>query len=182
MPRKSGAEMPMDARGMDLEALRTVPYVARKRGSATIEFAVAAIAFLSFVFGMIDSARFLYAYEFLTFAARSGARYAMVRGSTCASTNGDAWCGSAAGATAAQIQTFVQGLNLPGIDPSSLTVNTTSTFVWPATGAGCNSANGINSAGCPVLVQVQYPYLSTIPFVHIRTFTLTASSQMVISQ
>jgi Flp pilus assembly protein TadG len=143
------------------------------------------MVFLAFVFGTIDFARFLYAYEFVTFAARAAARYAMVRGATCASTNGSAWCGTggpAGGASAAQIQTFVRGMNLPGIDPSSLTINTTITFVWPATGAACNSTNGINFPGCPVQVQVSYPYVSSIPFVHITTFTLYATSEMVISE
>jgi len=137
------------------------------------------MVFLTFLFGIIDFARALYAYEFVTYAARSGARYAMVRGSACALTNGNTWCGSASGASAAQIQTMVQSLNLPGIDPSQITVNTT----WPGvTGSGCNTANGTNSAGCPVQVQVQYPYASTIPFFRVATLTLTATSQMVISQ
>lgn len=179
--------MPINAAGIGVEALRTAPYGARKRGSALIEFAVASMVFLAFVFGTIDFARFLYAYEFVTFAARAGARYAMVRGATCASTNGSAWCGTggpAGGASAAQIETFIKAMNLPGIDPgpSGLTMNKTITFVWPATGAACNSANGINYPGCPVQVQVSYPYVSSIPFVHITTFTLYATSEMVISE
>jgi len=167
----------MDASRNDAEALRTVTNRARKRGSQVIEFAVASMVFLAFLFGIMDFARALYAYEFVTYAARSGARYAMVRGNACALLNGSTWCGSASGASAAQIQTFVQGLNLPGINPSQLTVSTT----WPATGSGCSSPP-TNSPGCPVKVQVQFPYSSTIPFVRITTLTLTAASQMVISQ
>jgi Flp pilus assembly protein TadG len=189
MRAEGGAKMPINAAGIGVEALRTAPYGARKRGSALIEFAVASMVFLAFVFGTIDFARFLYAYEFVTFAARAGARYAMVRGATCAVTNDTAatpnWCGSggpAGGVSALQIQTFVQGMNLPGIDPSNLTINTTITFVWPATGVACNSTNGINFPGCPVQVQVSYPYVSSIPFVHIKTFTLYATSEMVISE
>jgi hypothetical protein len=143
------------------------------------------MVFLAFLFGTIDFARLFYAYEFVTFAARSGARYAMVRGATCSLTNGTAWCGSggpAGGANEAKIQTFVQGMNFPGINQGSLTMNTTRTFVWPGTGAGCNAANGINFPGCPVQVQVRYPYVFSIPFVRIPALTLTATSEMVISQ
>jgi Flp pilus assembly protein TadG len=177
--------MPINAAGIGVEALRTAPYGARKRGSALIEFAVASIVFLAFLFGTIDFARLFYAYEFVTFAARAGARYAMVRGATCASTNGSAWCGTggpAGGASALQIQTFIQGMNLPGINPSVLTMNQTIVFVWPATGAACNSANGINYPGCPVQVQVRYPYVFSIPFVSVPNLTLTATSEMVISE
>lgn len=153
----------------------------RQRGSQTIEFAVAALAFLAFLFGVIDSARALYAYEFLTWAARAGARYAMVRGNQCTLINPSTWCnpsgGSTTGATNSDIQSYVQRQNLPGINPSALVV----TASWPGTGTGCNS-NSPHSPNCPVLVIVQFPYQSSIPFLRVTTFNLTAASEMVISQ
>jgi Flp pilus assembly protein TadG len=185
MRAKRGAEMPIDTSGIEPGKLPSVKNRARERGSAIIEFAVTSIAFLAFLFGIIDTGRAIYVYEFVTYAARAGARWAMVRGSQCSALNPNAWCEPASsattGATAADIQTYVRTLNLPGIQASALTVNQTSTFVWPATGAGCNSTT-INSPGCPVQVQVSYPYQSTIPFFRITTLTLRASSEMVISQ
>jgi len=168
----------MDTFEIDVGARGTTTSRARKRGSELIEFAVASLVLLAFLFGIIDFGRVFYSYEFVTYAARAGARYASVRGSACQSTNGATWCGTAAGATAAQIQTYVQSLNLPGIDPSALTATTT----WPTTGASCNTSNPSNSPGCPVKVLVQYPYLSSIASVRVTTLTLTANSQMVISQ
>jgi len=166
--------MRIDACGTNAGAQGTARNRARKRGSAIIEFAVAAMVFLAFLFGIIDCARAFYAYQFVTYAARSGARWAAVRGTTCPTTNGVTWCGSSNGATTGEVQTYVQGLNLPGIDPSQITVTTS----WPS-GNGC--AGDPNSPGCPVKVVVQYPYLSTIPFFRIATLTLTAQAEMTIS-
>jgi len=176
-----GAYMRMGSSGIEAKALRTLTTRARQRGSQVIEFAVTSLVFLALLFGIIDTGRALYAYEFITYAARAGARWAMVRGSNCSALNPASWCepaGSATtGATAADVQTYVQSLNLPGIQPSGLAVTPT----WPATGTGCN-ATITNSPGCPVKVVVQFPYISTIPFVRITTLTLTAISEMVISQ
>ena len=174
--------MRMDIYGIETYALRGTAGAARKRGSAVIEFALSSLVFLAFMFGIIDFARAAYTYEFVTYAARSGARWASVRGSTCAATNGDAWCdpatSSASGATQADVQTYVQSLNLPGISPTQITA----TVTWPQTGDACNTSSAVNSPGCPVKVLVQYPYSSSIPFIWIKTITLTADSEMVISQ
>jgi len=168
---------------MEVHAPRTVANGARKRGSALIEFALSSMFFLAFLFGIMDFARAVYAYEFVTYAARSGARWAMVRGSSCAVLNPASFCepagGATTGATGADIQTYVRSLNLPGIDPSQITINTSASYLWPGGGSGCSSGN---SPGCPVKVLVQYPYASSIPFLRIKTITLTADSEMVISQ
>jgi Flp pilus assembly protein TadG len=154
----------------------------RKQGSAVVEFALAFLVLMAFLFGVIDFCRAVYTYEFVTYAARTGARWAMVRGNQCYLANPASWCepaGSAStGATSADVQTFVQSLHLPGIAGHLISV----TAKWPATGSTCVSANGSNSPGCPVQVIVQYPYSSQIPFVRIKIITLTADSQMVISQ
>ena len=150
----------------------------RKRGSAVVEFALAAIILFAFMFGIMDFCRAVYAYEFVTYAARQGARYASVRGSqSCqngVSSPTNPFC-----ATATQIQTYVQSLNLPGIDPGQITANT----LW-YTGTGCPTGTGVpvNSPGCPVKVVVAYNYSSSIPFLRVATITMRASSTMVISQ
>lgn len=150
-----------------------------RRGSAAVEFAVASIILFAFMFGIMDFCRAVYAYEFVNYAARQGARYAMVRGAVSCPpfvTAGVSHCN----ASATDIQNFVKSLNMPGIDPSQITINTTSTYVWPGTGPGCTG--GGNNPGCPVKVLVSYNYFSSIPFIRIRTLTLRSSSMMVISQ
>jgi Flp pilus assembly protein TadG len=182
MPGENGAEMRIHTSRVHVHAVRAATSRARKRGSGLIEFVLASSIFLAFLFGIIDFCRAVYAYEFVTYAARAGARWAMVRGNQCSLANPASWCepasGATTGATAADIQTYVRSLNLPGINPSQITATTT----WPTTGSGCISANGSNSPGCPVKVLVQFPYASSIPFVRMTTLTLTAESQLVISQ
>ena len=182
--------MRIDASKVDVHVLRKANIWARKRGSAVVEFALVSIVLLSLLFGIMDFCRAVYAYEFVTYAARAGARWAIVRGSTCATNlpSNTAWCypggtSNNGGATTADIQKYVQNLHLPGIPGHLITVTTS----WPATGTACPaSASGStspkNSPNCPVQVIVQYPYSSQIPFIRIKIITLTADSQMVISQ
>ena len=131
------------------------------RGQAYAEFALVATAFLMILFAIINFARAVYAYSFVSYAAREGTRYAIVHGG-----NGPTPPGMA---TASDVQSFVAN-ELHGLDPSKLTVNTT----W--------SDPGNESAGSTVTVQVEYDFAFSSPFLPPMTFPLKASSQMVISQ
>lgn len=184
MPVSAGADMRIHTSRLDDNPLRTRTSVTRRRGSAVVEFALSSIVFMAFLFGIIDFCRAVYTYEFVTYAARAGARWAMVRGNQCFLANPASWCDPAGssnnGATNADIQTYVQSLHMPGIAAHSIKV----TANWAATGSYCPSATTTpnNSPGCPVEVIVQYPYTSQIPFIHVKIVTLTADSTMVISQ
>jgi len=125
-----------------------------QRGSSLLEYTVVLTVMLAMLFGVIDFGRALYAYHFVSDAAREGTRYAMVRGSTC-----NQGC----------IQTYLE--NVPaGIDATQLSV----TPSWP--NGGCNTA------GCPVRVQVSYNFNFLLPFLPKSTLVMQSSSQMVISQ
>jgi len=190
MREERGAEMRMDTGRINVLATRTRAARARKRGSAVLEFAFSSLVLLALLFGMIDFCRIFYTYEFVTYAARAGARWAMVRGNQCYLANPASWCEPASsatsGATAADIQTYVRSIHMPGVSIHLVAVTT----CWPASGcnqattlpSSCISANGNNSPGCPVQVLVQYAYQSSIPFLRVTTLKLTADSQMVISQ
>jgi hypothetical protein len=133
----------------------------------------------------MDFSRFLYTYHFVSEIAREGTRYAVVRGATFRTTSCASTSTFACNATAANVQSYVQGLTPPGITSSSLSVTTT----WPGTGptgaaTACNTANGNNSPGCLVQVVVSYPYKFMLPFLPKSSSTWTASSTsvMVIAQ
>lgn len=182
---------------VDVRPLRSATSRARKRGSALVEFAVAFIVLMGIFFGIVDFCRAMNAYEFVTFAARQGARWAIVRGSSCytnldittgSSSAAAAWCypdGTSynGGAGVADITTYVQSLH-----PVTIAEHLTVTPTWPATGTGCpaiapNSGNApLNSPGCPVQVTVQYNYAFGLTSLFHKTITLTAHSQLVISQ
>jgi Flp pilus assembly protein TadG len=180
--------MRIDTSGINVQAPRAAARRHRRRGSAALEFALSSIAFMAFLFGIIDFCRAFYTYEFVNYAARLGTRYAIVRGSACAQSVPTSYinsqCGSSTGVSSAQIQTYVQQLGLPGINGALMTVTAT----WPATGTACPAVSPnsnhvpTNSPDCPVNVVVTYPYSSQIPFIRLATLTLKAHSQMVISQ
>lgn len=140
---------------------------AGERGSALVEFALVSTATLTLMLGIVDFGRALYTYHLVANAARSGTRYAMVRGSTCTVTG--------CPATTDSIQTYVRGL-APGVDPDSLAVTT----IWSSSGGCSDPAN--QGPGCIVSVQVSYPFRFIIPLLPHFTMTMASTSQMVISQ
>jgi Flp pilus assembly protein TadG len=165
--------------------LRCIPLlrVRSEAGSSLVEFAFSATILMGLVFGMMAMCMGLYIYHFISEAAREGTRYAIVRGSSCAAySNFTSGCP----ATAAQIQTYVQGLDYPGIVPSRMTVSTT----WPTTGSACTpSTTPCNNPGNLVRVTVTYSYTLSLPsYSHLlsltfatKTLSLTSTSQMVIA-
>jgi Flp pilus assembly protein TadG len=157
-------------------------------GAQLVEFAISASLLIALLIGIIYTCFALYAGHFVSEAALAGARWAMVRGSaSCTNTPNLTDCN----ATAAQIQTYVEGLSYPGINSSSLTVTPTWCSVsgsTPATWTSCSSSTS-NAPGNAVQVVVSYPFPLPIPSVTLKsltdvthTFTFSSTSQLVISQ
>jgi len=153
-----------------------------ERGATLVELALCSVVLFSFVFGILDMSLGIYAYHFISEAAREGTRYAIVRGSTAG--GGTACATYAAGdcqATSAQVQQYVKSLSFPGISEGLMTVSPS----WSAYTAGATCPNSpalCNTPGSLVTVQVQYAFPVAIPFVNHRTLTMTSTSAMVISQ
>ena len=117
---------------------------------------------MTMLLGIADFSRALYAYHFVSSAAREATRYAIVRG-----CNPPSIPNCPTPATSASIQTFVKNVPL-GIDASKVTATTT----WTPN----------NKPGSVVQVQVQYPFNFFFPFVSSSTLNIKSTSQMVISQ
>ncbi|MGB0035805.1 MAG: TadE family protein [Candidatus Acidiferrales bacterium] len=132
-----------------------------ERGSHLVEFALSVTLLFTFIFGIMDFSRAMYAYHFVANAARDGTRYAMVRGATC-----KAWT-TACPASASDVQTYLKNVPL-GIDPTAITVTTS----WTPD----------NNPGSVVQVQVQYKFKFILRPLPTSTLTMTSSSQTVISQ
>lgn len=143
-------------------------------GAATLEFALTSTILFMTIFGIIGFSLAVFAHHQVSEAAREGTRYAMVHGATC--TNN----GSSCTATAAEIQSYVQGLALPGITASSLTVTTT--YSSYPTGSSCTPNANCTNPGNLVTVTVTYPAQINVPFVPQSVLTMTGSSAMVITQ
>jgi Flp pilus assembly protein TadG len=141
-------------------------------GATIVEFAVSATILFTVLFGVLAICLALYSYNVVAEAAREANRYAIVRGSACTSF-------SDCKVTSAQIQTYIQNLGFPGINPASLTASTK----WPTTGSTCvPSASPCNNPGNLVMVTVSYQFPLVIPFVPSQTLTMSSTSEMVISQ
>ena len=139
-----------------------------ERGSNQVEYGLVLIVMLTMTFGLIDFGRALYAYHFVSGAAREGTRYAIVRGSTCTSPG--------CPVQQSDIQSYLD--NVPkGIDPAQLSVTAT----WnPNDSPTCNGVP--NAPGCIVQVHVNYNFNFLLPFMPKNTLVMQSTSQMVISQ
>jgi Flp pilus assembly protein TadG len=154
-----------------------------------VEYAIVLLLLFTMLFGICCFGHALYAYHFVSHAAKSAARWAAVNGSTCAS---DGSCTFTNGAQQPDVRCYVKGgtgcptagIVPPGIDPGKLTVNAS----WcTATGCPgsvtpssvCTTTN--NSPGCPVEVTVSYQFSFIFPLVSSAPLTLSSSSEMVIA-
>ena len=133
-----------------------------QRASGLPEMAIAATALLALMFGIIDFGRAMYTYSFVAQLARTGARWAIVRGSGCTVLD---HCN----ATSANVQTYVQSLSEGMTNSSKISV----TAIWP---------QDCNATGCTVLVAVTYPFAFLTGVLPGAAFNMSSSSQMVISQ
>lgn len=138
-----------------------------QRGSSMVEFAIAALAMLMFVFGIMEFARLLYTYHTVATAARLGSRWAMVRGTACPAPS----CPASSSTVSTYVKTAV-----PLLDTTQVTVST----AWANT-AVCSAASK-EAPGCLVTVTVTYPFRFLVPIVSSSTISLTSASQMVISE
>lgn len=127
-----------------------------ERGSALIEGALSLTVFLMIIFGIMEFGRAVFAYNFVSSAARTASRYAMVRGSS-----------SGHPATTSDISNFVSNQAI-GLDRSAVTVTTT----WTPD----------NSPGSTVKVAVKYSFQPIAPFIPTGTWNLQTSSQIIVAQ
>lgn len=151
-----------------------------REGSSLLEFAIAVATLLTAIIGIVSAALALSAYHYTANAAREGARYAMVRGSTwkvaCAapSTYGCT-------ATGNSVKAYLVAIAPTGMKSANTAVTTT----WPGTtaaGTACYSGNGLNGPGCSVRVDVSYTFKMTLPLLPKKTLQFSSSSTMPISQ
>jgi Flp pilus assembly protein TadG len=156
---------------------RATRFLREETGAGLVEYCVVFFLFMTMVLGVADFGRALYADHFVSNAARDGARYAAVHGSTC---NDDSSCSAATPDTGPAnsgnnvIQDYVNQYVPQGIDKTQLTV----TPGWPSTSGTCATTS--NAPGCIVVVQVQYTFKFDFPFVSKKTINFTSVSQNVI--
>jgi Flp pilus assembly protein TadG len=148
-----------------------------RRGQSLVESALSLGIIVAVLIGILELTIALYCYNYVAYAAREATRWAMVRGSTCTGL-------TSCNATASQVESYVQGLNYPIVQPSRLVVTTTwlsRASLTPASWTTCSTAP-CNVPGNEVQVEVAYPFTMKVPIVGQIGLNLSSTSSMVISQ
>jgi hypothetical protein len=130
------------------------PQRSGERGGTLLEFAIVMVITFVLIFGIIDFARALYSFHFVSEAAREATRYASVRGAYSCSTSVPQ-CQASPG----DVQNFVMQLVPQGIDGTQVNVNSTWLQNLPMCGANSSSAY----PGCLVQVEVDYNFNFIFP-------------------
>jgi Flp pilus assembly protein TadG len=142
-------------------------------GSGLVEQALVLTVLLAVMFGIIDFGRALYTYHFVSEAAREATRWASVRGNTCVGLTGGCPAGGA------DVQTYVANVSGMGLDSTKITATTS----WPIQSySSPTCAGNIKNPGCVVQVKVDYAFQFILPFLPSAAFTMSSTSQMVITQ
>jgi hypothetical protein len=158
-----------------VECSRRLTAVRNDEGAAIVEFILSAIILISLVFGIIALSMAMYSLHFVSYAAREGTRYAIVRGSSCPGI----LPGCPAPGSGVDVQTYLRGLTYPGINTNKMTVTTT----WSGGGTACTPSSApCDNPGNLVHVTVSYRFPLNIPYLPSQTLTMTSTSEMVISQ
>ncbi len=125
------------------------------RGQTYVEFAFVAGITVTVLFLIMNLCLALYAYSFVSYAAREGSRYAAVHGASNPSP-----------AQASDV-TNVVSREAYGLNLDNLSVNTS----WSPD----------NEPGSVVSVRVKYAFSFMVPFIYLSPVNLSSSSQMMIS-
>lgn len=145
-----------------------------QRGSGLVEQALVLTILLTVMFGIIDFGRALYTYHFVSEAAREATRWASVRSTTTLLPSGPATNGSGG-----NVQTFVANVSGMGLDSTKITANT-NWIAPPRAIPACTPP--ANRPGCVVQVKVDYAFQFIVPFLPSAAFTMSSTSEMVITQ
>ena len=129
------------------------PATRREAGTATVEFAIAALVFFIIVLGTMAFGVAVWEYNIVASAAKDGARWAAVRGAT-----------SSTPATSTTVESYVNAR----VYGRTVTVTTT----WPDGGSPSNGK------GKRVRVVVSTTFIPTVRF--LSSMTLRSTAEMII--
>lgn len=141
-------------------------------GNSLVEFSLISVMFIMLMLGMVELGRMVLVYTTIAHAAKYGSRYAIVHGYFQSGTTDTT-------ATVTAVQTQVK--NFSGIAPIDKT-NVSVTVTYPTYVFSGKTYCGTNSAGCPVQVQVSYPFTPLLGYFNgMLSVTLSSTSEGVIT-
>ena len=160
----------------------------RDQGSVALEFALSVITILLVMFLIVDVGRALYAYDWISDAARQATRFAMVRGKTCDPLlNNYCQVGSQPrGAQSQDITNYVNSLAVgvgpfttgSSTSPCALNANCVNSTCY----VGSNIARPLPcTATTWVQVQVVYNFSFVSPFIPL-SWSMQSTSERTVQQ
>ncbi len=172
-----------------------------EQGASLVETAISLAVYLSLFFGIMEFSLSLYAFNFVSDAAREATRWAAVRGSnSCVVSSTFPSCNllptavtSTTNAANNPVLAYVNSLGYPGLNASNLSAAVTwwsqgqdanghATWTTQCTGATDALGNACNQAGNAVNVVVTYRFPLSIPFWSGGVVSLSSTSQMMINE
>ena len=156
MPRSS-MRRPLSHRAL-LRAVRN------SDGSVLIETAITTLIMMTCACIIMELSLAFYISGMISETAREGVRYAIVHGSTCATSTG-----ASCTASGTSINTFTQSIGYPNAGGGALIASTT----WPDTTGNCATSN---APGCRVKISISYTFPIHIPLVPSKSLALSTSA------
>ena len=175
--------------GLAFSTRSLLKQLGNEEGGSLVEMGLAFIGIVSMLFGIFELSMALYSYHFVSEAAREASRFAMVRGSQCATIFNASYCSptdaATTGADEGDISHYVNSLGYPFANKLT-TATTWLTSSQDAKGnitwTGCGNAASCKVPGNQVQVTVSYPFPLNVPFLKTYTINLASTSSVVISQ
>lgn len=175
-------------------------WFAGEGGASLVEMAIAVSIYLSLFFGVIEISLALYAYNFVSDAAREATRYTVIRGAdSCYPNSAFPNCNlqpssitSTTNPSGNPVLQYIESLQYPGLSANNLsatvtwwvaTQNSSGNTSWTTACTGSVDANGnaCNAEGNAVKVVVTYNFPLSIPWVQVSILKVSSTSQMVIN-
>ncbi|HUB29057.1 MAG TPA: TadE/TadG family type IV pilus assembly protein [Terracidiphilus sp.] len=169
-------------------------------GASLVEVAVSLAVYLSLLFSVIEISLALYAYNFVSDAAREATRYAVIRGAnSCVPSPGFPNCNLQPGSitsttnpSANPVLAYIDSLRYPGLDPNNLSTDVTwwvasqnasgvTSWTVQCTGRVDVKGNACNAEGNAVKVVVTYQFPLSVPWLRPTIAHVSSTSQMVIN-
>jgi Flp pilus assembly protein TadG len=136
-------------------------------GSTLVEFAMMSGLFFLTVLGTMEYARMVFNSNMVSFAAREGARYAAVRGSTAGANT----------ASVSDIQAYTAGRSVGVVAAGDVTV-----FCGTMAANITTSCSTNNQPGKYVQVRAQATFSTGVPLLPVHSVVLSSKAQLLISR
>jgi Flp pilus assembly protein TadG len=169
-------------------------------GASLVEVAVSLAVYLALLLGVIELLLAMYAYNFVSDAAREATRFAVIRGAnSCVPSATFPNCNlgppnvtSSTDPANNPVLQYIDSRRYPGLDPNNLSADVSwwlahqdanghTDWTTQCTGALDAKGNACNAEGNAVRVVVTYAFPLRLPWINARILKVSSTSQMVIN-